>query len=727
MKCKRILAVVMAAALTVSGSLAAGATEVEDAEPSENAEITEEFEIEEYSAPAEDTDPAEDPGDADDAGAVAELSLIAGEDDAVVEEEAEAAVEAVAEETAGDLDDSSEMEVGRYTGMKEIGEIDPDLLGSFEESDSGIQTFATTEYTPYSRSYEYTTLSFSSSGGHSADEILDMAVTLINGNEGGYNTVTPNDNNSGAMSIGKIQWWADSALLLAQLIVSADNKTAYELLGADLYNDIITSKSWSSRVLVGNEITYMKNFLDPDKNPASKTVQDKLANSYVATYINNGYKLGIRNAAALVYYADIENQYGYSGGSMGGSSACAKYAYNIAGVDGSWSKVTLNELHLAGIANVAHNYASRSNVGAYLDRRRYTYGKLVSSGWTYCNSGDYTIPYDSNGTVGAAWLKSALNIYQKAGLTINNDYDDALKSAVKKYQTSAGLTVDGLAGLHTSTKLIHDMFYTSMQTLGASPQIGGSGPDIVKKDGVWTYTYNDEPDYSYTGLAKNSNGWYYIKDGVLDRSYTGFATNENGSWYMTNGKLTRKDNTVLKDEKGALGAKNEWYYVIGSKVQYDFTGLANYKNASGWWYITKGRVDRSVNTVAKNKNGWYYVVDGKVRQTFTGLANYKNASGWWYITKGKVDRTVNTVAKNKNGWYYVVNGKVQKSFTGLANYKNASGWWYIKNGAVDRSYNGIATNKNGTYYIKNGKVQQGFTGTVTIDGKKYSVNHGKVS
>ncbi len=352
--------------------------------------------------------------------------------------------------------------------------------------------------------------------------------------------------------------------------------------------------------------------------------------------------------------------------------------------------------------------------------------------------------------------------------------------------------------------------------------------DIEKINGTWTYTVNGKPDYTYTGLAKNSNGWYYIKDGVLDRTYTGFATNENGSWYITEGKLTRKDNSVLQDKKGVLGSTSDYYYVIGSKVQYDFTGLADYSNSSGWWYITNGVVDRSVTTVAKNKNGWYYVKNGKVDKSytgfatnsngswyvasgkvtkkvngvykdttgaigaknewyyilnnkvqydFTGLANYSNASGWWYITNGVVDRSVTTVAKNKNGWYYVKNGKVDKSytgfatnsngswyvksgkvsktvngvykdstgaigaknewyyvlknkvqydFTGLANYRNSSGWWYITNGKVDRTFTGIATNKNGTYYLKNGKVQQSFSGSVKIDGKTYQIKNGKV-
>jgi len=280
-------------------------------------------------------------------------------------------------------------------------------------------------------------------------------------------------------------------------------------------------------------------------------------------------------------------------------------------------------------------------------------------------------------------------------------------------------------------------------------------------------------------VAKNSSGWWYIdKDGKVDKTYTGFAKNANGIWYMENGKLTRKTNGVIKDSKGAVGSSGTWYYVLSSKVQEDFTGLADYKNASGWWYITNGKVDRSVNTVAKNKNGWYYVLSGKVQKDFTGLADYQNSSGWWYIKSGKVDRSYKGLAKNKNGWFYLKNGKVDRSytgfakndsgswymtegkltrkdntvlkdttgalgstddwyyvigskvqsdFTGLADYSNSSGWWYITKGKVDRSFTGVASNKNGQWYIKNGKVQKDYTGTVTYNGKTYSVINGKAT
>ncbi len=266
----------------------------------------------------------------------------------------------------------------------------------------------------------------------------------------------------------------------------------------------------------------------------------------------------------------------------------------------------------------------------------------------------------------------------------------------------------------------------------AEPDKGGTGGTDVTKlekiNGVWTYTVNGKPNYKYTGFAANNNGKWYVKDGCV-----------------------RFDqNTVAKDTTGAIGTKGTWYYVVGSKVQENFTGLANYKNASGWWYIRKGTVDFTANTVAKNKNGWFYVTGGKVQFGFTGLANYKNASGWWYIKDGKVDFTHsgidknnngwwyvkggkvdfshNGVDKNKNGWWYIVGGKVQFDYSGVANYKNASGWWCIQNGKVNFSFTGIASNKKGTWYVKNGKVDFSFSGRVrTASGKTYNVTNGKAS
>ncbi len=233
---------------------------------------------------------------------------------------------------------------------------------------------------------------------------------------------------------------------------------------------------------------------------------------------------------------------------------------------------------------------------------------------------------------------------------------------------------------------------------------------------------------SNTGVVNVNGQWGYYVDGVLQKNYTGFKSNSNGKWYIENGKVTFKKNGVIKDDKGAIGTKGTWYYVVGSKVQTGYTGVADYKNDAGWWYIKNGKVDFTANTVAKNKNGWWYVVGGKVQFGYTGVANYANSNGWWYIKNGKVDFTANTVAKNKNGWWYVVGGKVQFGYTGVANYKNANGWWYIKNGKVDFTANTVAKNKNGWWYVVGGKVQFGYTGVANYKNSNgwWYIKNGKV-
>ncbi len=238
---------------------------------------------------------------------------------------------------------------------------------------------------------------------------------------------------------------------------------------------------------------------------------------------------------------------------------------------------------------------------------------------------------------------------------------------------------------------------------------------------------NPDPDKNLPdGVCKAADGnWYYYVDGVIQSKYNGFASNANGKWYIENGKVTFQKNDVLKDTTGAIGAKGTWYYVVGSKVQTGYTGVADYKNDNGWWYIKNGQVDFTANTVAKNKNGWWYVTGGKVQFGFTGLANYKNSNGWWYIKAGKVDFSHNGVDKNKNGWWYVTGGKVNFNYTGVANYKNANGWWYIKAGKVDFTATTIAKNKNGWWYVKGGKVQFGYSGTVRYNGKQYTIKNGK--
>lgn len=214
--------------------------------------------------------------------------------------------------------------------------------------------------------------------------------------------------------------------------------------------------------------------------------------------------------------------------------------------------------------------------------------------------------------------------------------------------------------------------------------------NIVNRNGVWTYTVNSKPDYSYTGFAQNVNGW----------------------WYVERGKVTFKKNDVIQ---GTVNGKNGWWNVKGSKVIFNETIE---QNRNGWWYIKNGKVDFTKTSVEHNANGWWYVKNGKVDFNYTGFAS--NYNGWWYIENGKVTFKRNDVilgrVKGDSGWWNVKGSKVIFNTT-IANNKN--GWWYIEDGEVEFDYNGFAKNENGWWYVENGKVTFTKNGNIKgrVDGK----------
>ena len=77
----------------------------------------------------------------------------------------------------------------------------------------------------------------------SNSEITSAAVTIIVRNEGNYGSVNANDN--GACSIGALQWHATRALNLLQKIAAANPTNASNILGSSLYNEVVSSSSWS--------------------------------------------------------------------------------------------------------------------------------------------------------------------------------------------------------------------------------------------------------------------------------------------------------------------------------------------------------------------------------------------------------------------------------------------------------------------------------------------------
>ncbi len=300
-----------------------------------------------------------------------------------------------------------------------------------------------------------------------------------------------------------------------------------------------------------------------------------------------------------------------------------------------------------------------------------------------------------------------------AHYTSNGYATDYSATSYEFWQCSS---TESVAGISTYVDLDWWYHYPGVTTVSA---------DIINLSGTWTYCVNGEPDYTYTGLAKNSNGWWYVEDGIVEFDETGFVHNGFEWVYAENSKVGYDQEGMYEGEVD--GVKGTWY-VSGGVAQTSINGLMDKSVDGNWYYLDYGRVNETT-TVAKNKNGWYYVNNGIVDFTYTDFA--ENSNGWWYIEKGKVTfsttgvvsgtvnniygkwlveesklTTYNSGLMNKSvggKWYYIDDyGKVADTTTTVA--KNKNGWYYVKDGVVDFTYTGFAENDNGWWYVEKGKV-----------------------
>jgi len=202
--------------------------------------------------------------------------------------------------------------------------------------------------------------------------ILNTAASMIRSHEGNYDSVNPDDN--GALSIGCLQWHAGRALNLCRSILEKDPEGALAILGESLYNEILDPATvWSYRTLFSDknvsddETDRMSDFISTDIGIAE---QDALIKKDVSAYLDRAIGLGITDPAALVYFADVENQCG-SGGSRRIAAAAAEIA-------GSYGDITLDILHEAALADSA--------AGQYATRRNKAYNSCLVLGWSEFSS-----------------------------------------------------------------------------------------------------------------------------------------------------------------------------------------------------------------------------------------------------------------------------------------------------------------------------------------------------
>ena len=259
-------------------------------------------------------------------------------------------------------------------------------------------------------------------------EIAKRACTIIFANEGDYGSVNANDN--GAVSIGKIQWHGDRAKSLLKTICKANSSAAQSTLGTTLYNEIMSAKSWSSRIVNSTEASKISALLNTVQG---KKAQDNLAISDVLTYIDKGISYGLTNAEALIYFADGVNQYGVN--------------------STLWKTIAQKSLTNGGTLDAIF-VATKLSTTNYLSRRTTVYEKLKSE--TPVSSGSSSSTATNNNVMSK--IQKWLNNYCAAGLTVDGLYGPLTKRAMIKalqhymnIEKGKSLSEDGIYGPLTST------------------------------------------------------------------------------------------------------------------------------------------------------------------------------------------------------------------------------------------------------------------------------------
>lgn len=254
---------------------------------------------------------------------------------------------------------------------------------------------------------------------YTVEDVVNAATDIILSNEGVYTTVVANDR--GALSIGKVGWHATRALNLLKTIVNANTENAKEILGDDLYSEILSATNWNTRVLTSSEKSAIEKLLATDE---SITAQDELAYKDIESYITHGRSLGFTDAKVLVYFADLENQMG-----SGGSKRVAMTAIEAAG---SAEDVTLDTIFNAAMNDTTAKSSPTRRKTVYNYCQSLTLGK-DSPSITY-KTGKYKIDVNSSLNVrsgpGSAYSKIG-SLYNGTEVTVTEVSGDWGKMTYK--------------------------------------------------------------------------------------------------------------------------------------------------------------------------------------------------------------------------------------------------------------------------------------------------------
>lgn len=182
--------------------------------------------------------------------------------------------------------------------------------------------------------------------------LAELVAEVLSMNEGSYTSVNWDDN--GATSVGKAQWNANRCRNILIRIRDVDKNGFDSILNKYGASDFIKSLNedvnWNT-FLIGQTSPRGRATVEILGTDASHTAQDAQIIEDCQKYIDNAKKYGITDTAAIIYYCDVENQWG-----AGGAEDLGKNGGN-----------SLESMH---------KYAMSHKYGQYASRRNNTYNKI---------------------------------------------------------------------------------------------------------------------------------------------------------------------------------------------------------------------------------------------------------------------------------------------------------------------------------------------------------------
>ena len=382
----------------------------------------------------------------------------------------------------------------------------------------------------------------------SFNQIVNATTDIIMTNEGNYTTVVKNDN--GSLSIGKICWHGTNALNLLKDIVSKNPTQALNILGASLYNEIITYYSWDTKIPTNAEAAVIAVLLSTAE---SHQVQDETAWKYISEYVSHGQALGIKEPEALVFFADFENQNGRAG--------AASFYYEVRNIYGT---VNLGTLYAASSKNArrtrTYNFCSQINWNNYSDSPIYekdnvapeisdvVVSNITSKGYTVsCTASDnkeltaiyFAVFHKDDNSDNAKWYKQETG--NSASLTVDisefNNRTGGYYTFIYAFDASGNYAYVELNVINvpdatpTEQKLSVIVSSESADHVGGTIKwravaSGGSGSYLytfhLYKDGklIDRRNYSDYSDFEH---KIETTGTYHVMVGVYDNA-TGKST-----------------------------------------------------------------------------------------------------------------------------------------------------------------------------------------------------------